>query len=218
MEQPAMEESSDPTVLFCVCGDAFSPQFLMCWTALITECQLRDIGVIVCTGKVRASCIPAEMLEGSLEYSYVMWIDSCTVFSPDQVFKLIDTLQGNRDIHILSGLYSLDDVHYDCIPRLDREAYAANRCFQYLRKDSSICEIPRQVDYNGLSFALMRKGLFEAMQCPWFQNVHMRMGGDSAQSEICPEDVSFCVRAKEQGFETYIDMSVVVGKERTVVG
>ena len=57
---------------------------------------------------------------------------------------------------------------------------------------------------------LIKKGVFEKIEYPWFGPIIMGL-------DFCGEDVAFQVRAKDAGFESYVDTSIVVGHEKEVV-
>ena len=77
---------------------------------------------------------------------------------------------------------------------------------------------PFTVDYTGFGWLLIKKGVFEheGMPYPWFAP-KMQIFESGEVQDMCGEDVSFCLDAKEAGFEIWCDPQVRVGHEKTRV-
>jgi len=77
---------------------------------------------------------------------------------------------------------------------------------------------PFTVDYSGFGWLLIKKGVFEhkEMPYPWFAP-KMQVFESGEVQDMCGEDVSFCLDAKEAGFEIWCDPRVRVGHEKTRV-
>ena len=71
------------------------------------------------------------------------------------------------------------------------------------------------VDYTGFGWTLIKKGVFEhdEMKYPWFAP-KMQVFESGEVQDMCGEDVSFCLDAKEAGFEIWCDPRVRVGHEK----
>ena len=70
------------------------------------------------------------------------------------------------------------------------------------------------VSYTGFGFMLIKYGVFEALPYPWFQPITQKIGH---MVDFASEDVSFCLQAQEKGYQIYIDPTIKVGHEKTVV-
>ena len=77
---------------------------------------------------------------------------------------------------------------------------------------------PFTVDYAGFGWLLIKYGVFEHedMKYPWFAP-KMQIFESGAVQDMCGEDVSFCLDAKEAGFEIWCDPRIRVGHEKTRV-
>jgi len=75
---------------------------------------------------------------------------------------------------------------------------------------------PFTVDYTGFGWVMIRKGVFERLEYPWFAP-KMQVFESGAVQDMCGEDVSFCLDAKEAGIETWCDPRIRVGHEKTRV-
>ena len=77
---------------------------------------------------------------------------------------------------------------------------------------------PFTVDYAGFGWLLIKHGVFEdeQMKYPWFAP-KMQVFESGAVQDMCGEDVSFCLDAKEAGFRIMCDPRIRVGHEKTRV-
>ena len=75
---------------------------------------------------------------------------------------------------------------------------------------------PFTVDYTGFGWLLIKHGVFEhpEMPYPWFAP-KMQVFESGEVQDMCGEDVSFCLDAKEAGFEIWCDPRVRVGHEKS---
>jgi len=204
-------------VVFCIPGNSFSNRFLKCWTNLTKELHKRDIEYELLSQyipnvyQVRSLLLGADKKfgqyqvpwQGKKDYDYIMWIDSDQVFEPNDFFKLLE-----HDKDIVSGLYlrkpqgdTLDDIpiEFACFNEDGKRLYT-NEVNGELRKVWS----------NGMGWMLIKKGVFEKIEYPWFGPIIEGLGFHG-------EDVSFQLRAKDVGFDSNVDTSIIVGHEKEVV-
>ena len=73
---------------------------------------------------------------------------------------------------------------------------------------------PFTVDYTGFGWVLIKKGVFENLEYPWFAP-KMQVFESGSVQDMCGEDVSFCLDAKEKGYEIWCDPRIRVGHEKT---
>jgi hypothetical protein len=222
------------TVVFCLPGRQFSGTFLKNWTELQAACHEKNI-VPILSNKyssnvyfVRSLCLGADVLagkaqapfQGTLDYDYIMWIDNDIIFTPEQFFKMLDTLEKDRTMHVLSGLYAMEGgTHFACVKKMETRYFKEHGSYEFMRavppsEDSLLIK----VDYNGMGFMLVRRGVFEALEYPWFGPKYFQFEkGDNAVYDFCSEDVAFCLSAKAAGFPVWVDPSIRVGHEKTRV-
>jgi hypothetical protein len=133
-------------------------------------------------------------LENQVEYDCIIWIDSDISWTIEQFFALY-----NSPYEITTGAYYLPNGEvtvYTDTPGLD------------LPKQSE----PLTVDRCGFGFIGMKKGVFERMPRPWFYCLTFVIGeknGEVAYGNY-GEDISWCIRAKEAGFDIWFDPSLFV--------
>ena len=204
-------------VIFCIPGNSFSNRFLKCWTGLTRELHKKDIEYELLSQyipnvyKVRSLLLGADRKfgqyqtpwQGKKDYDYIMWIDSDQVFEPNDFFKLLE-----HDKDMVSGLY-LRKPQGDTLNDIPIEFACFNEDGKKLYTNEVNGELIK-VWSNGMGWMLVKKGVFEKIEYPWFGPIIEGLGFHG-------EDVSFQLRAKDVGFDSYVDTSIVVGHEKEVV-
>jgi hypothetical protein len=204
-------------VIFCIPGNSFSNRFLKCWTNLTRELHKRDIEYELLSQyipnvyQVRSLLLGADRKfgqyqtpwQGKKDYDYIMWIDSDQVFEPNDFFKLLE-----HDKDIVSGLY-LRKPQGDTLNDVPIEFACFNENGKRLYTNEVNGEL-RKVWSNGMGWMLVKKGVFEKIEYPWFGPIIEGLGFHG-------EDVSFQLRAKDVGFDSNVDTSIIVGHEKEVV-
>jgi hypothetical protein len=204
-------------VIFCIPGNSFSNRFLKCWTNLTKELHKRDIEYELLSQyipnvyQVRSLLLGADKKFGQYQspwqdkkdYDYIMWIDSDQVFEPNDFFKLLE-----HDKDIVSGLY-LRKPQGDTLNDIPIEFACFNENGKRLYTNEATGKLIK-VWSNGMGWMLVKKGVFEKIEYPWFGPIIIGLGFHG-------EDVSFQIRAKDVGFDSYVDTSIIVGHEKEVV-
>lgn len=219
-----------PNIVFCLTGNHFTSRFLQSWTKLISHLpeyrvsptysytvgsevfKLRNTAL----GGDRQGPVNQPPFRGLL-YDYLFWLDSDMVFEPTDFYSLLSTLESSPNISILAALYTAQPqlAHYSAALHLTRRPLPHSAKGGYLTKKSLEGHTkPIPVDFSGMGFMLIRRGVVEALDYPWF--VQMR-SDQPGVLDTSGEDVSFCLRARDAGFPTYIHPQVVVGHEKLVV-
>jgi hypothetical protein len=176
---------------------------------------------------------------GQIAYDYIMWIDSDILFTPQQFAQLL-----SHDVDIVSGVYLMEGGEaLATVKDWDEEFFKEHGHFRFLtpadlaeatkerRDDATKNDVVAEncssnpkspirnpqllsVDYTGMGFMLVRKGVFESMEYPWFRPVEKRIG---EMVDFTMEDVGFCLGARERGWKVWVDGSIKVGHEKIVV-
>lgn len=216
-------------IIFCLPGREFSGKFLQSWTELIYACLSNGIQPIMsqhyspllyyvrnmCLGGDNIQGIKQNPFQGKIDYDYIMWIDSDMVFTPDQFFKLLD---ANKDI--VSGVYKMhNNYHYATVEKWDHDYFVKHGSYEFLNQDS----IKQKNDlfpvaYTGFGWMLVKKGVFESLEYPWFQPIWKEYERDGKKiKEFTMEDVAFCDMIKDKGFDIWVDPKIIVGHEKMMV-
>jgi hypothetical protein len=222
------------TVVFCIPGDNFSSEFLKKWTELFGFCLMNNIQPILSNGYssnvffVRNMCLNGDVLkgieqkpfQGKINYDYIMWIDSDQVFS---VQHFVSLLNANQDI--VSGYYMMKNCRqYAVVPNMDNDYFLKYGSYQFL-DDTMVKECIEknnshllEVDYCGMGFMLVKKGVFEKFEYPWFQPETSEFTlGNVKIKDYNSEDVYFCKKCRELGYKIIIDLNVRVGHEKKLI-
>ena len=214
------------TLIFCLPGKQFSGEFLECWTSMITYCYNNNIAYRLSrkyspvVNMSRCLCLGANVLSGNnqkpfqgrIQYDYLIWIDNDTIFTAKDVLSLIE-----HDVDIVAALQMMKgNSGYTCFDwDLDyyrihgtMPAYTPEKIRQTPRTEKGLIE----VDYVGFGLMVVKEGVFEQMEYPWFRPRLFKVG-DGVQ-DMCSEDSSFCLEAWKLGFKVHVDPEVTVGHEK----
>jgi hypothetical protein len=212
-------------IVFCVPGREFSGRFMDCWTALLSGCQKLGIEYAVsreydpvvyyARNKVAGGNVRAGKKQkpwgGNLNYDFMLWIDS------DVIFKVSDMLQLIQcDVDIVSGLYLMANrTHFAAVEHMDEEKFKQTGSFEFLKPETVAKKTaPFEVDYAGFGFTLVKQGVFEKLEYPWFRPIFMQIG---ECFEFTSEDVGFCMQARDAGIKFLAHPKVIVGHEKSVI-
>lgn len=143
--------------------------------------------------------------QGQITYDKLMWIDSDINWTPEDVLKLYES-----DKDIISGAYMLGSGEVVAYEKLFGRAYTYDEIkdAKELMKVSSV----------GFGFVCIKPGIFEKMSRPWFQSVMgtATQDGKEYTFPILGEDLSFCKRATDMGYEIWLDPTVQLIHNKTM--
>jgi predicted O-methyltransferase YrrM len=203
-------------IIFCLPG-APTLHAAMSWDALIREASRpeRELRLEVVRGynSSVAHC-RNDMLEegviglrkfakpfGGRTYDFMMWIDNDSVYTPDDFFRLLET-----DKDIISGMVPMDAE--------GAGAFGLNEgpVTKYVNLHSvSRNEPMRDWHFCGFGFLMVRQGVFETLDFPWFREVPYEEDG----RVILPsEDIDWCRRIRANGFKIWADPAVRIGHDK----
>lgn len=227
-------------VIFCLPGKQFSNKFLIAWTKLYAKCLEYSIKVTIVNKYtsnvyfVRNMCLGGNVLNGcdqkpfngEIKYDYLFWIDSDIIFEPEQFFYMLYISESRNNIKVLSGLYVMEDnLHFATVKKLNIKHLKEHGHFEFIKKDDddflNNMEL-QQVKYTGFGFMLIKYGVFEELEYPWFSptNININTTDSNGNSKIikdfCSEDVSFCLKLNKLGIDITICPKVIVKHEKIV--
>ena len=214
------------TIVFCIPGGPFSHNFLKSWTNLLGWCNLNNIVTILINAQdsvvyyARNKCLGGNVLggikqkpyQGEIKYDYLMWIDSDMVFEPKHLLALI-----NMNTDIASGIYKMqDNYNYATVENMKDEEYTKKGSYTFLN-DDSLKNKPDifPVDYTGFGWILIKKGVFEKIEYPWFRPLWKEFEGDNKMKEFTSEDVGICQLFRDSGFTILVNKNIKVGHEKS---
>ena len=132
-------------------------------------------------------------------------------------FKL--NVDPEKEREIVAGWYCTEDGKTTSVAHwLDEDDFRTNGGVMNHETIDSITKRkkPFTVDYTGFGWLLIKKGVFESegLPYPWFAP-KMQIFESGEVQDMCGEDVSFCLDAKEAGFDIWCDPRIRVGHEKT---
>ncbi len=193
-------------IVFCLPGNSYKRAFFDSWIKLENYLNINKIDYVVSTAggsnisKVRERCVrpfrsgsnhPKEPFFGDIDYSYLMWIDSDIVFTPEHFQTLLDHKEN-----IVSGLYK--NAKGDFVCQIDDRITAEEQAGKLI-----------EVFWAGMGFMLIKRGVLENINPPWFQTAPIDT--HDRKDVFAGEDIFFCYRAREAGYKVFVEPKVVVG-------
>lgn len=212
-------------IVFCLPGKSYSSNWFNSWNASITK--LNKLGIEYAYSNAYDPVVyftrnkilggsntkgPSQKpWQGTLPYDKMVWIDSDIVWSPQNLIQLLQ-----HDMPITSGTYRMHDMrHYPVVENLNFSHLAEHGIFEFMSETSMQNRTqPFKASYTGFGFLAIQHGVIEKMMYPWFQP---RWVTNEKFYDFCAEDVGFCWSAQEQGFEIWVDPTIKVGHEKSLV-
>ena len=175
------------TIVFCLPGRGVSYNFLKSFVTLAFDLVQSGAAIQISqdyssmVNFARCKCLGANVLrgpnqlpwDGKLKYDYQLWIDSDIVFSTEKFWQLIDLAvpEEGEEKEITAGWYATEDGHTTSVAHwLNEEDFAKNGGVMNHETVESITKKrkPFTVDYTGFGWVLIKNGVFENLEYPWF--------------------------------------------------
>lgn len=212
-------------IIFCLPGERFSLNYFNCWNHTLAALAAKGIDVRysaaynanvaatrnIILGGHNQRGENQSPFDGKVDYDWLFWVDDDAVWSPDQVVALI-----NHDKDIVSGCTVLsDNKTYNVCKNMRDEDLLKNGTFDMLDRERLLQEKELfEADYVGFAFLAVKKGVFEKMEYPWFEIPTRTIGNIR---DMTSEDCWWCIKAREKGFKIWVDPSVILGHEKSIV-
>jgi len=144
---------------------------------------------------------------GDFTYDMIMWIDSDISWMPVDLFAIY-----NSDKEIISGCYLMEDRHIP-IYQQPRGGMMPEQLLDNYKK-------PFKVAGSGFGFIGVKSGVFENIPRPWFGPVAVpsfdeKTGERTEDFILVGEDLSWCTKAINSGFDIWVDPNVRVVHQKT---
>ena len=223
------------TIVFCLPGRGCSYTFLKAFVQLCFDLVQSGLSIQISqdyssmVNFARCKVLGANVLrgpkqvpwDGKLHYDYQLWIDSDIVFNTEKFWQLCDLANPaeGEEKEIVSGWYLTEDGKTSSVAHwLEEDDFRNNGGVMNHETLDTMAKRkkPFTVDYTGFGWVMIKKGVFEDLEYPWFAP-KMQVFESGAVQDMCGEDVSFCLDAKEEGFEIWCDPRIRVGHEKTRV-
>jgi hypothetical protein len=143
---------------------------------------------------------------GDFTYDKIIWIDSDIEWMPSDFFRIY-----NSDKDIISGCYLMEDRH---IPIYNQPRGGMMPEEMLLQKKE-----PFKIAGAGFGFLAVKYGVFEKMPRPWFGPVAIPNTDETKETNpefiLIGEDLSWCTKAINCGFDVWVDPLVRVTHQKT---
>jgi hypothetical protein len=224
-------------IVFCLPGRGVSYVFLKNFVQLCFDLVQAGASIQISqdyssmVNFARCKCLGANVLrgpnqipwDGKLKYDYQLWIDSDIVFNSEKFWQLFldANPEGEKEREIVAGWYCTEDGRTTSVAHwLEEDDFRSNGGVMNHETIESISKRKKifTVDYTGFGWLLIKKGVFEheGLPYPWFAP-KMQIFESGEVQDMCGEDVSFCLDAKEAGFDIWCDPRIRVGHEKSRV-
>jgi hypothetical protein len=175
-------------IVFCLPGFSYSRDFLLAWTDLVMKVSSKGHQVMVSQNPTRAGCVAGETPFQGQDYDVAMMIGQDVVFTPDDFFNLLESPHDvTAGMYMTENLQNFDVVHETKFLRPEDIVGSS----QYMK-----------VDYAGMNWMMIRKGIFEKFPFPYIW---------STQQDN--EEMNFC---KMTG-EVYVDTKLRIGNQKRMI-
>jgi len=234
MNSDFLDQFEGKKFIFCLPGDYYSGNFLVNIVGLCSVLSVKGIDVKLsqtyspCIHTLRNICGGGDSLNGviqtpflnqNVDYDYILWIDSDIVFTLENFQRLLA-----MDVDVATGWYYQTDGNTSC-GFLEKTECKKGKTYPYLPLYDSKhyyrlipdTEVesksePYAVDWAGMGWMLIRKGVMEKLPYPWFAPKNVRISPEIIES--LSEDVSFQLSLKEQGSKIWLDPQIRLGHEK----
>jgi hypothetical protein len=146
------------------------------------------------------------------KYSYnkVIWIDSDIGFTPEDIFKLYDS-----DKDIITGTYLLADGILTTIGPLPQDRKPGQGEF----KKQEVLKLNKVMKVHSAGFGIiaMTSKVFPRIPKPYFQLLNNVIKNGSGKDIYISlgEDISWCLKAQDVGFDIWFDPTILVNHMKT---
>ena len=224
-------------IVFALPGDNFSSKFLISWTSTMSklwETRRYDIMISPATGSyvpfVRMTTLGLDVLRGEDQkpfngQHFDVWItiDSDIVFTFEQIVNLIESTDEHP---VVAGMYRMADlVNYAFVKDWDETHFKERGVFQFItpddiekwKKETEFKYFP--VVYSGMGFMAVKKEVFDKIKYPYFDSEILTIQREDGTviRDICSEDVSFCKKITQAGYQIMVNTDIRVGHIKSLI-
>jgi GT2 family glycosyltransferase len=148
-----------------------------------------------------------EVGAGKFTYGKIFWIDSDISWDVEMFEKIFKS-----DLDIVGGLYRTDPMGTVACAFFDakrRPTLVGENSF-FMQED------PIEVFGLGFGFIAMKQGVFESCDRPWFRIQGVQWDELDFECNV-GEDYSWCMNARKNGFQVYVDPTVKVKHHKETI-
>jgi hypothetical protein len=222
-------KSELPRLVLCLPGRTFSNNFI--WSLIGTLNYLTKANIVFIVSMyyssvvyfARNGCLGCDTKRGrhqkpfddKIDFTHLLWIDSDSVWDNTHIAAL---LKHANTTDVVSGIYmtaNRRDFATVLLKDWDMKYYGEHGEFKFtnendIRGKRGLLEAA----YTGFGFTLMTRRAIESLEYPWFRQITLEVGDIY---EITSEDVACCTMLRERGFKIWVDPTIRVGHEKSIV-
>lgn len=210
-------------VMICMPGTSFNYRTIICISNLLKYFSRENIEYRFSSTfsrniyETRNMCMLGDPCKGKdqlpfdgADYTHILWIDDDVLFNASDVEELFKV-----DKDVVSGLYLMSNgEQYAVVEDWNEDFFSHNGYFHFLdKKDLKTKESIFRVSYVGFGFLLIKKGVFEQFDYPWFDPRYLKI---KRSEDFSMEDVSFCLKCKDKDIPIYVHPDVKVIHRKSV--
>jgi hypothetical protein len=207
-------------VIFALPAREFPQEFFINWIRFMTFLKNQKIDFMISSENssnvsvVREFCLGMKGVDfticknqepfyGKIDYDYIMWIDSDSIFKPEDFMKLL-----SHKVDIVGGLVKKSPKLYSCTMLNESVPFEELQCMT----DADVEGKTELIEgiATGMAFTLVKRGVFEKIPRPWFATTSISDPIAPGRMTYVGEDVYFCFKAREAGFKIWLDPTVKV--------
>ena len=220
-------------IVFCLPGRGCSYIFLKNFVQLCFDMVQNGMSIQISqdyssmVNFARCKVLGANVLRGLSKYLGMVNLSMTISYGLTLILSLILTSSGNyailhfllmvREKEITAGWYATEDGSTTSIAHwLEEDDFRKNGGVMNHETVETMSKRkkPFTCDYTGFGWVLIKHGVFEKLEYPWFAP-KMQVFESGDVQDMCGEDVSFCLDAQEAGYEIWADPRIRVGHEKT---
>jgi len=210
-------------IMICCPGTSFSMNYIKNLSSLLQHFKKRNIKYKFCTTfsrniyETRNRCLLGDPTKGTIQlpfdgedYTHILWIDDDIMYNTKDFDLLFDS---GKDV--ISAFYIMaDGEQYAAVKIWDEKFFSENGYFEFMKPDDiKDGKSPTRVEYIGFGFLLIKKGIFEQLNYPWFEPTYLQIRD---AEDFCMEDVTFCLKCKEKNIPVFAHPKVIVGHVKDI--
>jgi len=164
------------------------------------QASTRGHDIMVAQNLTRQMCVAGSPEKGPFQgqdYDAVMWIGQDAIFKTDDFFNLLESPHN-----VTAGIYMSETLQNFDVIREFSDDFPAGK---YLRPEDIVgASQYLPVDYAGMNWMLVRKGIFEKLEYPYLWSTQMQPS----------DERNFCSLLGEK---VHIDTTIRVGNQKRMI-
>lgn len=233
MEVSIPKRTKIVNIILCIPGSHFSALYNQSFSKLLIYCMTNGINLDIqqmfssnvyhtreCMVASTVMCQTKNIVAfGGKKYDYTLWIDSDQVFEPGQLEILLARFDADKALTVVGASIKVMTGQEYAFGWFDRKLiHERNELKRMTVAQMEGRQALIEVDYIGLAFTLVKFGVFEALEFPWFEGLpYSAVPETFDRYGMMGEDLSWCFRLKQKGYKFYADPLVQVGHEKSTV-